>query len=171
MRSSQTHEVPLEHYLPVMPVTRGRSALPKGTLFTVFWLMCIGTLVMFDGYMSGSAPRHFVQLLPIVFAIAMVLRLPALAAYIAMGVFVFWVFNMDFIWSAILGQVVVPDTAFPNPAFVAMILFAPLGVLGLTACIRIAGSMSLHNRVTLVLFGLGIQYVFVTLSFLPVFNR
>ena len=148
-----------------------KIAMPKGTVSLTVWLLCIVVLVVLEGYVANSAPRQFVQLLPVVLTIGLVLRFPPIAAYMAMGVFVFWVLNMDFIWSSFLGLTYFPEQTFTTIEFMSMVLIAPIGVLGFTSCIRIAGSMSLHNRVALVLVGLGVQYVFMMLSFLPIFHR
>ena len=63
--------------------------------------LAIALLVV--GLVSGTVLRHVVQIVPIAAALAFVSRRPAIGAFAALPVSVFWIFIVSLIWLFLMG--------------------------------------------------------------------
>src|SRR4051794_11907316 len=77
---------------------RGSPARPTATLLAI---ITVALLVV--GIVSHTLLRHIIQVTPLVVAIALVFRRPALAVVAATPLFAFWLLVMASIWLFLLG--------------------------------------------------------------------
>ncbi len=134
-------------------LTRARAgrrspARPAATSLAVITLALLAV-----GIVSHTLVRHIIQVTPLVVAIALVFRRPALAVVAAMPLFAFWLLLMASIWLFLLGVARIFTGTFTQVEITLTIIVGLASAVGLgAACRRGAGALSGTRITTIVAF-------------------
>lgn len=124
------------------------------------------------GVVSTTFVRHLIQILPIVGALALVLRRPAWGSYAAMPVFGFWVVIVALIWLYLLGISTIASGRYTVTEIALTVIIAALSMVGVAMSRRLGRGLAPAGRASaFVMFGI-LQVAAMWLSLLPPFaNR
>lgn len=132
-------------------------------------LAIILALVVGVGLASHLVIRHLVQTLPLWAAVVIGLRRSLAVRWIALPMFLFWLFLMSLIWSYLLGISHLINGTF-SPIEIAMTMIVGIACLtGIVAFWRCRPKLSLIARLILFVGFAVIQWVCFYVSFLPAF--
>ena len=121
------------------------------------------------GLVSGTPVRHFVQVLPAVLALVLVIRRTSWACYAALPVFGLWLFIMVAIWLYVLGLARIITGRF-SPAEIALTLvIGGSCVCGLCQAFRSQAAGSRVTRATWIVVFAALQIGALWLSMRPAF--
>src|SRR5262245_28147299 len=124
------------------------------------------------GAVSGTMLRHVVQILPILLALMLMYRRPALAAYAAIPVFVFWVGIVTLIWLFLLGLSRIANGHYTPVEILCTFVMAGCSLAGLVKAIAVGRPLSMIGRITVVVLFAVIQVGTMWISMLrPIANR
>ena len=147
-----------------------RSTRGPGAVAACLVGLALALLVV--GLISGTVLRHIIQVIPIVFAAALVRGRAALGASAALPIFLFWISIVSLIWLFLVGLSGVANGRY-TPAEIALtVVMAACSITGGIAAVSAARSLSLAKRAAIfALFGV-IQVLAMWVSMLrPIANR
>ena len=76
------------------------------------------------GVVSGTVLRHVVQVVPALLASAVVVRRPAIAAYAALPIFIFWILIVALIWLYLAGLSSIASGSYTAAEIVSTVVMA-----------------------------------------------
>ena len=117
------------------------------------------------GAVSGTLARHVVQIVPVVLALAVVLRRPAMGAWAAIAVFTVWIVVMAAIWLYLLGLSYVAEGSYSAFEVALTIVIAACSAWGVHKAVLAGSATPLLARTAAILTGLAIQSAFLAVSF------
>src|SRR5215510_5365747 len=88
---------------PHRPRAQIRSRMESNRSFVRACLIGLALALLAVGVVSGTFIRHVVQILPMLLAVLVLHRRPAVGAYAALPIFVFWILIVFLIWLFLLG--------------------------------------------------------------------
>jgi hypothetical protein len=109
-------------------------------------LIGLGVSLLFVGVVSGTLLRHFVQILPILFAVAAVNRRPHWGANASIPIFLFWFVIVVLIWLFLLGLSTMATGHYTLIEKVLTAFMAVFSVTGVSACVRLGRPLRLARR-------------------------
>jgi hypothetical protein len=111
--------------------------------------------LLFVGAVGGTVLRHIVQGIPSVIALVFVARRPALGAWSAIPIFVFWSFIVVLIWLYLLGVNRIASGHYTSAEFAATVVMAGACAFGASRSLSLGEAAAVSSRVVVVLaFGL-----------------
>ena len=116
------------------------------------------------GIVSGTLARHVVQVIPALFALWLVLQRPAIGAYAAIPIFVFWALIMAIIWLYLLGLSDITEGSFSAVEVVLTVVIALFSVWGTERSLHIERETSLIGLSGIAILFLVLQVAFMAAS-------
>lgn len=124
------------------------------------------------GLVSGTILRHIVQIVPVVTAGIVVIRRPAIGAYAALPIFIFWMFIVSLIWLFLAGLSRIANGHYTIPEIISTIVMAACCGYGVIRAIPIGRPSPVGWRIATFLGFAALQFVAMWISFMPsVANR
>jgi len=124
------------------------------------------------GLVSGTILRHIVQIVPVVTAGIVVIRRPAIGAYAALPIFIFWMFIVSLIWLFLAGLSRIANGHYTIPEIISTIVMAACCGYGVIRAIPIGRPSQVGWRIATFLGFAALQFVAMWISFMPsVANR
>ena len=120
-------------------------------------LVGVAISLLLVGVLSDTLARHVVQVLPVLLALGLALRRPAIGAYVATGVFVLWAFVMALIWLYLLGLPSLTEGTFTAGEVVLTIVIATCSAWGMRRALLEERGTPPHRKVRLTVFGFALQ--------------
>ena len=117
-------------------------------------LICLAGLalaLLVVGVVSGTLLRHVVQILPIVAALLLTSRRPAIGACAAIPIFAFWTLIVVLIWLFLLGLSRIANGTYTVAEIIATFLMAGFSVFGLAKTIGASRGVAPGMRFTCIL--------------------
>ena len=90
-------------------------------------IACLGGLALaliVVGLVSGTVLRHVVQIVPVLLALALVSRRPAIGAYAALPLFVFWLLIVSLIWLFLAGLSTIANGHYTPAEIISTVVMA-----------------------------------------------
>jgi len=135
-------------------------------------LVGVAISLLLVGIVSATFVRHVLQILPIVGALALVLRWPAWGSYAALPVFGFWLVIVALIWLYLLGISAIASGRYTAIEIALTVVIAVLSMVGVARSRDLGGGLTLAARTSaFVVLGF-FQVAAMWISLLPPFaNR
>lgn len=139
------------------------------------WIaVCSGAVILalyVVGVLSRTELRHFIQTLPLWLGVVLGLQRARTVRWVAMPLFLFWLFIMTLIWLYLLGWARIVSGHF-SPTEIAMTLIIGIAtLLGIAGCIREKRAVGPLVASGAFLFSAALQWVAFRISFLPEIAR
>lgn len=141
-----------------MPASSSRAVL-RSLIGLVLALLLVGAV-------SGTLLRHVVQILPIAVAAAVLLRRPALGAYAALPIFIFWICMVVLIWLFLLGLSQIANGTYSVTEILSTIVMVGCSVVGIAQCLPLGRSLGIGRRVSMAALFAIVQVAAMWVSFL-----
>ena len=139
------------------------------------WIaVCCGAMIAafyVVGLVSGTELRHFVQTLPLWLGVILGIRRIQVTRWLAMPMFLFWLFVMVLIWLFLLGWAHVVSGHFSPIEIFMTLVIGIASVLGVTFCVRDRGRAKPTVVMAAVLIGAVLQLIAFQVSLLPEIAR
>jgi hypothetical protein len=134
-------------------------------LFACLSGLAIALIVV--GVVSGTILRHVVQIAPIAIAVAVGVRRPALGAYAALPIFVFWTLIVVLIWLFLLGLSRIANGHYTIAEIISTVVMAACCVYGAIGAVSIGRALPIAGRVLAFVTLAVLQFAAMWISFLP----
>ena len=133
-------------------------------------IACLGGLALaliVVGLVSGTVLRHVVQIVPVLLALALVSRRPAIGAYAALPIFVFWLLIVMLIWLFLAGLSTIANGRYTAAEVISTVVMALCCGYGVRRAIPAGRPATLASRLmTFILFAVS-QLAAMWISFSP----
>lgn len=106
--------------------------------------------LLFVGVVSGTVLRHLVQIVPIVAALLMTNRWPAVAASAAIPLFAFWTLIVMLIWMFLLGMSSIANGTYTLAEILATFVMAGCSVGGLVTSVPTSRGATIAVRLAVI---------------------
>jgi hypothetical protein len=140
------------------------SPLTRCLIGVIFGLLLVGLV-------SGTPLRHFLQVLPVAFALILVSRRVSWASYSALPIFAFWLLLMTLIWLHLLGLVHLITGDFSKSEIILTIFIGVWCLFGLLLSVVSLSPARLTTRLSAFLGFATLQIAALWLSLQPYFAR
>jgi len=127
--------------------------------------LAIALLVV--GVVSGTVLRHVVQIVPIAAALALVSRRPAIGAFAALPIFIFWIFIVSLIWLFLMGLSRIANGHYTIAEILSTFVMAICCVSGVVRAIAMGRPTPVAARVLTFAGYAALQVVAMWISFTP----
>lgn len=128
---------------------------------------CLASLalaLLFVGGVSGTVLRHVVQIVPVVAALLITVRRPALGASAALPLFAFWMLIVALIWMFLLGVSSIANGTYTFAEIGATFVMFSCSIVGLTSTVPLSRGVSLGRRIALVAVFAALQIAVMAVS-------
>ena len=131
-------------------------------------IACLGGLaiaLMVVGVVSGTVLRHVVQIVPVLLALALVSRLPAMGASAALPIFIFWLLIVTLIWLFLAGLSSIANGHYTTAEIASTIVMAGCCGYGIVRAIAAGRPAPVSARVVLFIAFAALQFAAMWISF------
>jgi len=119
------------------------------------------------GVVSGTVLRHVVQILPVPLALALVSRRPAIGAYAALPIFVFWLLIVSLIWLFLAGLSTIANGHYTPAEVISTVVMALCCAHGIRRAIPAGRPATLASRLMTFMVFAALQLAAMWISFSP----
>lgn len=117
------------------------------------------------GLISDTLLRHVVQMVPVLFALGLVMKTPGAGAYIAMAVLAFWVLIMVLTWLYLLGLSDIAAGTYSTGEVILTFAIPTFSVWGISKSVRMRRPLAWTGSLAVFLGSFALQAGFMALSF------
>jgi len=107
----------------------------------------LAVALMVVGVVSGTVLRHVVQIVPILLALIVVRRWPAIGAYAALPIFIFWILIVSLIWLFLMGLSRIANGHYTIAEVVSTVVMATCCVSGSVWAVPAGRTATIASRV------------------------
>lgn len=125
----------------------------------------LAVALMVVGIVSGTVLRHVVQIVPILLASIVVRRRPAIGAYAALPIFIFWTLIVTLIWLFLAGLSSVANGHYTTAEIISTLVMAVCCVYGVVRAIPAGRPAPLAARLATFIAFAVLQFVAMWISF------
>ena len=131
-------------------------------------ITCLGGLaiaLMVVGVVSGTVLRHVVQIVPVLLAAAFVSWRPAIGAYAALPIFIFWILIVILIWLFLAGLSRIANGHYTATEILSTVVMAVCCGYGVFRAIPSGRPASIAARVVTFIAFAALQFAAMLISF------
>lgn len=137
------------------------------SLATLICLAGLALALVVVGIVSDTILRHLVQIVPVVAAMTFVTRRPAIGAYAALPIFMFWTLIVSLIWLFLMGLSRIANGHYTIAEIASTFVMAICCLLGTARAVRLGRAAPIPARILIFVVFAVLQVAAMGISFSP----